>query len=72
MTAWLSREESPYHYERLDNIATSDVPDLREIGYLPGEERFVARYGRGTLRNDRIEAIGRQLVEQIVQRHLSA
>ncbi len=71
VTACVSREDSPYHYERLDNISAPNVPDLREIGYLPGEERFVARYGQGGLRTDRIEAIGRQFIEQIVQGHFS-
>lgn len=71
VTAHVSREEGSYQYVRLDNLTSPNVPDLREIGYLPSEERFVARYGAGILRKDRVEVIGRQFIEQVVSMHFT-
>lgn len=71
VTAHVSREEGSYHYVRLDHLTAPNVPDLREIGYLPAEERFVAHYGAGTLKRDRVEAIGKQFIEQVVSMHFT-
>lgn len=71
VTAHVSREEGSYQYTRLDQLSSPNVPDLREIGYLPAEERFVARYGAGMLKKDRIEVIGRQFIEQVVSMHFT-
>jgi Fic family protein len=71
VTAHVSREESSYHYVRLDHLTAPNVPDLREIGYLPGEERFVALYGGGALKRDRVESIGKQFIEQVVSMHFT-
>lgn len=71
VTALVAREEGSYHYERLDLISAPNVPDLREIGYVPSEERFVARYGRDSLKRDRVEVIGRQFLDQVVQKHFT-
>lgn len=71
VTAHVSREEGSYQYVRLDQLSAPNVPDLREIGYLPSEERFVARYGAGVLKKDRVEVIGRQFIEQVVSMHFT-
>lgn len=71
VTAHVAREEGSYHYVRLDQLSSPNVPDLREIGYLPAEECFVARYGAGMLKKDRVEIIGRQFIEQVVAMHFT-
>ena len=45
VTLFISREDPPgsYFYRRLDGIDAPNVPQITEIGYLPAEERFVAR-----------------------------
>ena len=65
----LSREESPFYFERLDNISAPNVPQLREIGYSPTNELFVARYGANQCEYSKIEKIARNFFEDVVQRH---
>lgn len=74
VTLFISREEPPgsMYYRRLDQLTAPNVPSLAEIGYLSSEERFVARYRSGPLRTARIEEIGRQFLEDVVQKHFSA
>lgn len=71
VTAHVAREEGSYQYTRLDQLTSPNVPDLREIGYLPAEERFVARYGADFLTKDRVEVLGRQFIEQVVSMHFT-
>ena len=65
----LAREESPFYFERLDHISASNVPSLREIGYSPINELFVARYGLDQCVNVKIEGIAREFFEDVVRRH---
>ena len=65
----LSREETPFFFERLDNITASNVPSLREVGYSPSDELFVARYGLNECDKLKIERIARNFFEDAISRH---
>ena len=67
----LSREEpaSSFYFERLDNIAAPNVPKLREIGYAPKDELFVARYGPNKCEKLKIERIATNFIEEVVKGH---
>jgi Fic family protein len=68
VTLYVAREEpqGSYHYEKLDNLATSDVPSLLEIGYQPNEEQFLARYLDGSTRLGKIHEVGRRFFDEVV------
>lgn len=74
VTLFISREDPPgsYFYRRLDQLTAPNVPNLAELGYLPREERFVARHRAGGKRDGRIEEIGRQFFEEVVKMHFSS
>jgi hypothetical protein len=74
VTLFISREDPPgaYFYRRLDQLTAPNVPSLAEIGYLPKEERFIARHRAGGARDGRIEEIGRQFFEDVVKMHFSS
>ncbi len=64
----LSREEGPYYYERLDNIARTNVPGLREIAYSPMSETFIARK-LDDCSELKIEQIAKGFFEEVVAKH---
>ena len=68
----LSREESPYFFEKLDDISTADVPLLREIAYSPTDEQFIVRHGRDRVRIQKIERIARDFFESVVDLHFQS
>lgn len=68
VTAHVAREESPFNFVRLELITGPNVPDLVEIGYVPNEERFLARY-RASTRLIGVEEMGRQFITQITNMH---
>ena len=65
----LSREETPFFFERLDYITAPNVPSLREIGYSPTDELFVARYGLYQCNKLKIEQIARNFFEEVISHH---
>lgn len=69
VTVFISREERPFDYERLDQIQDSEVPALREIGYSSEEESFVCRNVYG-IEIKKVEAFGRQFIEEVFRLHL--
>lgn len=71
VTAHLSREEpeGSFNYERLSHLTAPNVPQLLELGYRADQERFAALLRGDNVRLDRVEAIGRQLLEEIVRLH---
>lgn len=73
-TLFISREDPPgsYYYRRLDTIDAPNVPQIVEIGYLPAEERFVARERSGAKRQGRVEELGRHFLEEVVRLHFSS
>lgn len=69
VTLHISREETPFFFDRLEVLTAPNVPDLFEIGYLPQDEQFVGRYRSDVLRRDKIEHIGRDFIEEVISRH---
>ena len=71
VTLHLSREEpsDSFYYERLDDITAPNVPSIVEIGYLPAKEQFVPIGKTKRAKSDRIEKIGRNFFEQVLQLH---
>lgn len=69
VTIFISREERPFDYERLDHIQGAVVPVLREIGYSADKEIFVCRYV-DKIDIKKVEAFGRQFIEEVFQIHL--
>lgn len=67
VTVHMSREESPFFYQKLDLITSSDVPDLREIGFDAEREVFVFRQLEDTLSEGSIERIGKKFIEEIAR-----
>ena len=65
----LSREESPFFFEKLDDISAPDVPLLREIAYSPTDEQFIVRHGRDRVTVQKIERIARDFFESVVELH---
>ncbi len=64
----LAREETPYYFEKLDEISRPNVPDLREIAYSPVDEIFIARRGEICV-DQKIEHIARNFFEEVVAKH---
>jgi hypothetical protein len=74
VTLFVAREDPPgsYYYRRLDGISAPNVPQMTEIGYLPAEERFVARERSGAKRDGRIEELGRHFFEEVIKLHFAS
>lgn len=71
VTAHVAREESPFNFVRLEHLTAPNVPDLLEIGYVPKEERFLARY-RGSTKLVGVEEMGRHFITQITNMHFGS
>jgi len=72
VTLHLSTEESPFLYERLDNLMRDDLPDLREIAYNAGDEQYIARFKGGLIQPIRAEKVVQDFFNQVVQRNFPA
>ena len=74
VTLHVAREEPPnsYNYERLENISAPIVPELLEIGYYLSQEYFVARLRNNSVKQGKIETIGRKFFEDVIAKHFSA
>ena len=72
ITLHVAREEpqDSYNYERPDNIQSSNVPDLAEIGYEFSKEQFVVRIG-STITNSRVEKFIRDFLDDVVRKHFN-
>jgi Fic family protein len=67
----VAKETAPFFYEPLENLPAITVPDLRQIGFdIPGET-FIASTHAGVM-HGKIEALGRQFLEQVVERDFSS
>lgn len=73
VTLHVAREEPPnsFHYERLENIQSSNVPDLAEIGYEMSKERFVIRMRNGRSRASGVEEFIKLFFEDVVAKHFA-
>lgn len=65
----ISREESPFNYERLEQIQGTPVPQLREISYSAESESFICRYGDNSFKAKKVEAFGREFIEEAIKIH---
>ncbi|MBN1518049.1 Fic family protein [Candidatus Sumerlaeota bacterium] len=67
----ISREEptGSYHYERLDDISASNVPNIMEIAYKASEEIFVVREKNNNIRSEKIDTLCRRFVQDIIEKH---
>ena len=74
VTLHLAREEpsGSFNYERLDNIKSSNVPDIIELGYDMKKEEFVALFRGGTIKYGKIEELGRRFFEEVIKKHFSS
>lgn len=70
VSIFISREERPFYYERLDQIYNSHVPSLREISYSAQEETFLCRYDHDNLVSKKVEVFGREFIEDTIRIHI--
>lgn len=64
VTLHTAAEVYPSYFERLGNLSGTDLPDIIEIGYAPGEERFVILNRAGEIRRVRAEEIAQDFIRQ--------
>lgn len=71
VTLRVSREDPPgsFHYEALDQLDATNVPNTVEIGYEARSEEFVVRDRQNTKRIGKIETIGRHFFEEVIAMH---
>ena len=73
VTLHVAREEPPgsFHYERLEYMQSTNLPDVVEVGYEMTKERFVIRLRNGRSRVSRVEDFIKHFFEDIVSRHFA-
>jgi Fic family protein len=67
----ISREETPFFYERLDQIHNRITPQLREITYSADNESFICRYEHNALEPKKVEVFGREFIEEAIRIHIA-
>jgi Fic family protein len=67
----ISREESPFYYERLDQIHNNPTPHLREITYSAGNENFICRYENNHFASNKVDVFGREFIEEAIRIHVA-
>lgn len=74
VTLHVAREEPPgsFHYERLEHIKSSNVPDLAEIGYEIPKERFVVRVRNGRCRTSGLQEFTSRFFTDVVEKHFAS
>ena len=65
----ISKEMPPgsFFYELLEHVQEPNEPALRELGFIPDKQGFVARYASTTTRVGKIETIGKRFIEQVIK-----
>ena len=71
VTLHVSREDPPgsFHYERLDNISAPNVPNAVEIGYNAKSEAFVVRGLDSRVREEKVDKVCRQFIQEVVEKN---
>ncbi len=71
VTLLIAREEGAgtYRYQRLEHLTAPNVPTMVEIGYKQSEETFISRNRTGHLREDKLDVLGRQFFEEVIDLH---
>jgi len=67
----LSREEPvrSFNYVLLDQITAPNVPNIVEIGYNQASEAFVVRGGDSRLREEKVDALCRLFIQEVVEKN---
>ena len=71
----IAREEpvQSFNYRRLDDIDGSNVPEVREIGYVSKKEQFAVRkHQKASVQVARVEKLGRDFFKSVLANHFSA
>lgn len=73
VTLHLAREEPPgsFNYEMLADLQAPNVPDIHEVGYNPGAEKFVAKGDGARSRQEKIDDIGKRFFDEVFDKHFS-
>jgi len=71
VTLFLAREDSSgsFHYEKLEDVSSPNVPSIVEIGYKLAEETFVSRDRSGNLSEEKLDVLGRRFFEEVIDMH---
>jgi len=71
VTLFLAREDSSgsFHYEKLEDVSSPNVPSIVEIGYKLAEETFVSRDRAGNLSEEKLDVLGRRFFEEVIDMH---
>jgi Fic family protein len=71
VTLHVSREEpaGSFSYERLDNISAPNVPNIVEIGYSAKTEAFVVRGVDSRIREEKVDRLCRQFIQEVVEKN---
>lgn len=71
VTLHISREEPPgsFRYEKLDALSAPNVPSFVEIGYKFDEEAFVVKAKSGNTRRERVEAVSKRFIQEVVEKN---
>lgn len=68
----LGREVKPFQYDWLGNIASTNVPSLREVAYSPAKEAWVSKHASGPVRQGKIEDVARGFLEEVMGCHFAS
>lgn len=71
VTLYVARENpsGSFHYDRLDAINESNVPDMAEMGYLTDKEMFIRRACSGQARQTKLDAMVRDFFDEVIAKH---
>lgn len=71
VTLHLSREDPPgsFVYQRLDAVSAPNVPNAVEIGYKQDKEIFVVRGKDGKIREEKVDSLCKNFIQEVVERH---
>jgi Fic family protein len=74
VTVLISREDPPgsFHYSKLDDISSPNVPSIVEIGYNLAAETFVVRTRSGSIQTEKVEKISRDFIQNVIDKHFSS
>ena len=71
VTLHISREEpaGSYHYEKLSNITSPNVPNLYEVGYHTPKEKYIKLLKTGRTKSEKMEDIIMKFLHDIRNNH---
>ena len=74
VTLHVARENpaGSHQYSRCDSFPSATDPDTVELAYSPSKEKFLARTRRGSVREEKVDTIVRDIVQQVVERNFTS